>query len=174
MEGRGRPGDRGSRDGAVAAGVHLRLHPLAVRGAPRAGGRLVLVPNARQQQGIEPGIQCWAVGWVRMEHGVVVPGVDVWVRVRMVDVVDVGVATRALGAQAVGPAIREGSRRWEAGLGEHMVGPQSSVWGVEGNGAGGEVWVDRDRDRREAGSGLGWIGAVPHRAALTLRQRPTI
>lgn len=142
MEGRGSPGDRGSRAGAVAAGVHLRLHHLAVRGTPRAGGRLVLVPNAGQQQRIEPGIQCRAVGRVRMEHGVVVPGVDVGMGVRVIDVVDVGVAARALGAQAVGPAVREGSRRREAGLGEHVVGPQSSIGVVEGNGAGGEVWVD--------------------------------
>lgn len=77
-----------------------------------------------------------------MEHGVVVPGVDVGVRVRMVDVVDIGVATRALGAQAVGPAIREGSWRREACLGEHVVSPESSIWVVEGNGTGGKVWVD--------------------------------
>lgn len=64
MEGRGGPGDRGSRDGAAAAGVHLRLHPLAVRGTPGTGARVVLVPNARQQQRAEPGIQRWAVGLV--------------------------------------------------------------------------------------------------------------
>lgn len=96
-----------------------------------------------------------------MEHGVVVPGVDVWVGVWVVDIVDIGVATRALGAQAVRPAIGEGSRRREAGLGEHVVGPQSSVWVVEGNRAGGEVWVDRDGDGWEARTGLVWIGAVP-------------
>ncbi len=142
MEGRGGPGDRGSRDGAVAAGVHLCLHPLTVWGTPRAGGRLVLVPNTRQQQRIKPGVQCRAVCRVRMEHGVVVPGVDVGVGVRMVDVVDTGVATCALGVQAVGPAVGEGSRRREAGLGEHVVGPQSSIRVAERNRTGGEVWVD--------------------------------
>lgn len=64
MEGRGRPGDRGSHDGAVAAGLHLCLHPLAVRGAPRAGSRLALVPHTGQQQRVKPGIQCCAVGRV--------------------------------------------------------------------------------------------------------------
>lgn len=72
----------------------------------------------------------------------VVPGVDVRMGVRMVDVVDIWVATCALGVQAVGPAIGEGSWRREAGLGEHVVSPQSSIRMVEGNGAGGEVWVD--------------------------------
>ena len=162
MEGWGGPGDRGSRDGTVAAGVHLRLHPLVVRGTPRARCRLVLVPHAGQQQRVKPGIQRWAVGRVRMEHGVVVPGVDVGVGVRMVDVVDVGVAARALGVQTVGPAVREGSRRRDAGRGEHVVGPQGSVRVVEGNGAGGEVWVDRDGNRREARTGLWWVSAVPH------------
>lgn len=70
----------------------------------------------------------------------VVPGVDV--RVWVMRMIDVGVATCALGVQAVGPAVGEGSRRREAGLGEHMVGPQSSIRMVEGNRAGGEVWVD--------------------------------
>lgn len=58
MECRGSPGDRGSRDGAAAAGVHLRLQPLAEWGTPCAGGRLALVSNTGQQQRIKPGIQC--------------------------------------------------------------------------------------------------------------------
>ena len=77
-----------------------------------------------------------------MEHGVVVPGVDVCMGVRVVDVMDIGVAACALGVQVVGPAFGEGRQRREAGLGEHVAGPQSSVWVVEGNGAGREVWVD--------------------------------
>lgn len=95
MEGGRGPGHRGSRDGAAAAGLHLRLHPLTVRGTRCAGARLVLVPNSGQQQRIKPGIQGWAVGGVWVEHGVVVPGVDVGMRV--IDVVDIGVATLALG-----------------------------------------------------------------------------
>lgn len=64
MVGRGIPGDRGSRcTAAAAAGVHLRLHPLAEWGAPRAGGRLGVVPDPGQQQRIEPVIQRRAVGW---------------------------------------------------------------------------------------------------------------
>lgn len=106
MEPGGGPGDGGGSKGAVAAGVHLRLHPLAVCGAARAGRRLVLVPDTGQQQRAEPGIQRRAVARVRVEHGVVVPGVDVGVGV--VDVVDAGVATGALGVQAVGPALRQG------------------------------------------------------------------
>ena len=47
---------------------------------------------------------------------VVVPGVDMGVGVRMVDVVDVGVARSALGVQAVSPALGERGRRREAGL----------------------------------------------------------
>lgn len=97
-----------------------------------------------------------------MEHWVVVPGVDVWVGVRVIDVVDVGVAARALGVQAVGPTVGEGGRRREAGLGEHVVGPERSVRVVEGDGAGGEVRVDRDGDGWEARAGLGWVGCVPH------------
>lgn len=69
---------------------------------------------------------------------------DMGVGVRVVDVVDIGVATRALGVQAVGPTVWKCSWRWEAGLGEYMAGPQSSIWVVKGNRAGGEVWVDRD------------------------------
>lgn len=72
----------------------------------------------------------------------VVPGVDVGVGVRVVDVVDTGVATCALGAQAVSPAIGEAGRWRQAGLGEHVVGPQSAVRVVERDRAGGEVWVD--------------------------------
>lgn len=128
----------------------------------RAGRRLVLTPDAGQQQGAEPGIQRRAVGRVRMEHGVVVAGVEV--RVRMVEVVDAGVATGALRVQAVGPAVRQGRRRWEAALGEHMVGPQGPVRVVEGDGAGGEVGVEG----WQAGARLGWIGAVPGRGALSL------
>lgn len=72
----------------------------------------------------------------------VVPGVDVCMGVRMIDVVNIGVAACALGVQAVGPAVREGRQRREAGLGEHMAGPQSSIRVVEGNRAGREVWMD--------------------------------
>lgn len=72
----------------------------------------------------------------------VVPGVDMGVGVGMVDVVDIWVATCALGVQAVGPALGESSRRWEAGLGEHVSGPKSSIWVIEGYRAGGKVWVD--------------------------------
>lgn len=64
MKCRGGPGDRSGCEGAVAAGVHLRLHPLAVRGTACAGRCLVLVPDTGQQQGAEPGIQCRAVGRV--------------------------------------------------------------------------------------------------------------
>lgn len=64
MKGGGGPGDRSSRHGAVVAGVHLRLHTLAERGTPCAGGRLVLVPDSGQQQRVKPRIQCWAVGRV--------------------------------------------------------------------------------------------------------------
>lgn len=92
----------------------------------------------------------------------VVPGVDVGVGVSVVDVVDVGVAACALGVQAVGPAFGEGGRGGKAGLGEHVVCPQGSIRVVEGNRAGGEVGVDRDRHRWEARPGLGWIGVVPH------------
>lgn len=91
-----------------------------------------------------------------------VPGVEV--RVWMVDVVDTGVATGALRVQAVGPTVRQSRRRWEAALGEHMVGPQGPVRMVEGYGAGGEVWVEGWK----AGARLGWIGAVPNRGALSL------
>lgn len=72
----------------------------------------------------------------------VVPGVDMGVGVRMVNVVDAGVATCALGVQAVGPAVGERSRRREAGLGEHVASPQSSIWVAEGNRARGKVRVD--------------------------------
>lgn len=82
------------------------------------------------------------MGRVGVEHGVVVPGVNVGVGVRMVDVVDVGVAACALGAQAVGPGVREGGWRREAGLREHVAGPQRSVWVVEGNGAGRKIRMD--------------------------------
>lgn len=77
-----------------------------------------------------------------MEHGsvvVVMPSMDV---VRMVDVVNVGVATCALGVKTVGPAVREASQWLEAGLGEHVTGPQASIGVVEGNGTWGEFWVD--------------------------------
>lgn len=78
--------------------------------------------------------------------------VGVGARVRVVDVV--GVAAWALGAQTVGPAVGEGGGRWDAGLGDPVAGPQGSVWVAEGNGAGGKLRVDRDRDRREAGASL--------------------
>lgn len=95
--------------------------------------------------------------------GVVVAGVEVRVCVRMVDVVDVGVAACALCVQVVGPAVGEVSRRRQAGLGEHVAGPQGPVRVTEGNRAGGEVRVDRDGDRREARTGLLWIrGGVPN------------
>lgn len=89
--------------------------------------------------------RCGAVGGIRVEHGVVVVVVGVAavdVRVRMVDV---GVAARVLRVQPVGPGVWDGTgRRRQVGLREHVVGPQSSVWRVEGHGTGGEVWVDRD------------------------------
>lgn len=112
MEGRGGPGDRGWGDWAVAAGIHLCFAPVAVWRAACAGGGLALAPNAMQQQRIEPGIQrCVAVGRVRVKHGGMVSSVDVGVRVRagvrMVDVMNAGVPARALGAQAVGPAVGE-------------------------------------------------------------------
>lgn len=162
MERRGGPGDRGGCEGAVAAGVHLCLHPHAVCGAACVGRCLILGPDTRQQQRAEPGIQCRAVGRVWMEHGVVVAGVDV--RVGMVDVVDSRVATWALGVQAVGPTVRQVRRRWEPALGEQVVGPKGPVWMVYGYGAGGEVWVEG----WEAGARLGWIGTAPDRGALTL------
>lgn len=92
-----------------------------------------------------------------------VPGVEV-VRVGMVDVVDTGVAARALGVQAVGPTVRQSGRRWEAALGEHMVGPKGPVRMVEGYRAGGEIWVEGWK----AGARLGRIGDVPNRGALSL------
>lgn len=70
---------------------------------------------------------------------VVVAAVDV-----RVSVVDVGVAAGVLRVQPVGPGVRDGTRRRQVALREHVVGPQSSIWMVEGHGAGGEVWVDRD------------------------------
>lgn len=142
-------------------------------GAPCAGTGLALVPNSRQQQGVKAGVQSRAVGGVRVQHGVVVPAVDVGVGVR---VVDVGVsAAAALRAQAVGPAVGEvGGRRDPSGLRQDVVSPQSSVRVVEGNGAGGEVRVDRDGDGGEAGTGLGWVGGVPHWAALIVREGSTI
>lgn len=84
-----------------------------------------------------------------------VPCVDVGVRM-----IDIWVATCVLRVQAVGPAIREGSWRWEAALGQHMVRPECSVRMIEGHRARGKVWVDRDRWK--ARTGLGWIGAVPY------------
>lgn len=128
MKGRGGPGHRGGCEGAVAAGVHLCLHPRTVCRAAGAGGGLILVPDTGQQQRTEPGIQCWAVGRVWMEDGVVVAGVDV--RVGMVDVVDSRVATGALGVQAVGPTVRQVRRSWESALGEQVVGPEGPVWMV--------------------------------------------
>lgn len=83
-----------------------------------------------------------------MEHGVVVPGGDVRVRV-----VDVGVAARALRVQAVGPGLREGGWRREVALRQHMVGPKGSIWMVKGNGARSEVWVDRDGSKARGGLG---------------------
>lgn len=46
-----------------------------------------------------------------MKHGVMMPGVNVGVRVGMVDVMNIWVSACVLGVQAVGPAIREGSCR---------------------------------------------------------------
>lgn len=118
-----------------------------------------MVPDGGQQQGTEPVVQrCGAVGGIRVEHGVVVVGM---VGVAGVDVrvVDVGVAAGGLRVQPVGPGVGDGPRRRQVALREHVVGPESSVRMVEGNGAGGEVWVDRDGP--EAGRGLGRIGAAP-------------
>lgn len=128
MKRRGGPGDRGGCEGAVAAGLHLCLHPHALCGATGAGRGLVLVPDTGQQQRAEPGVQSRAGSRVWMEHGVVVAGGDV--RVGMVDVVDSRVATRALGVQAVGPAVRQVRGRWEPTLGEQVVGPKAPVWMV--------------------------------------------
>lgn len=64
MERRGGPGDGGGGEGAVAAGVHLCLHPLAVWRTACAGRRLVLIPDTGQQQRAEPGVQRGAVGRV--------------------------------------------------------------------------------------------------------------
>jgi len=71
-------------------------------------------------------------------------GVNVGARagMRMVDIMNIGVATWALRAQIIGPAVRNGSCRREAGLGEHVASPQRSVWVVKGDRAGGKVWVD--------------------------------
>lgn len=77
-----------------------------------------------------------------------------------VRVVDAGVAAGVLRVQPVGPGVWDGTRRRrQVALREHVVGPQSSVWMVEGNGAGGEVWVDRDGS--EARRGLSRVGAAP-------------
>lgn len=111
-----------------------------MRRASRAGAGLALIPHPRHQERVKPGIQRWSVGGVRREHGVmvVVSAVDVGMGVGTVDV-DVRIAARTLGTQAVGPAFGEGGWGWEAGLGEAVISPQSSIWVVEGNGAGGEV-----------------------------------
>lgn len=155
LERRWAPGDGGSRD---VAGVCLRLHPLAERRASRAGSLLGLVPDGGQQQWTEPVVQrCGAVGGIRVEHGVVVGVVGVaGVNMR---VVDVGVAAGVLRVQPVGPGVGDGTRRLQVPLREHVVGPESSIRVVEGNGAGGEVWVDGDWP--EAGRGLGRVGAAP-------------
>lgn len=137
-------------------------------GAAGAGGGLALAPNARQQQCIESGIQRWAVGRVCVKHGLMVPGVDVGTDVRMVNIVDVGVGTRVLGAQTVGPALGEGSCRWKAGLGKHVASPQGSIRRIERHRAGGDARVERDRDSREARAVLGCKSVVPSRAALTV------
>lgn len=172
METRRSPSGRGSRDIVVAAGFDPCLHPLAVWGTPCVGGCLTLAPNTRQHEWIESGIQCRAVSWVCMKHGVMVPSVDVGVG--MVDVMNIWVTACALVVQAVGPAIRKGSCRWEAGLGKHVAGPQSSILLVEWNRAGGKAWVDWNRNSGDTGAALGWISVVPSWASLTFSERATI
>lgn len=131
-----------------------------MRGASCASCDLALTSDARQKQRVEPGIQSWAVGWVRVQHGVV-PWVDVGVgaRVRVVDFM--GVAAWALGAQTVGPGVGECGCRRDAGLRDHVSGPQGAVRVAEGDGAGGELWMDRDGHGGEAGVGLGRKDATP-------------
>lgn len=163
LDGRRAPGHGGGCD---VAALCLRLHPLAERRASRAGALLALAPDGGQQQRAEPVLQrCGAVGGVRVEHGVVA-AVDV-------RVVDVRVGAGGLRVEPVGPGVRDGRRRRrQVALREHVVGPQSSVWMVEGNGAGGEVRVDRDGP--EAGCGLGRVGAAPRRAALGVGERRAV
>lgn len=176
MEGWRGPGDRSCRDGTVAAEIHFCFTSFTVWGATSACSSLTLTPNTWQQQCIESGIQSWAVGWVWMKHRVMMPCVDVgmgpWVWV--IDIMNIGVATCALGTQTVCPAIRKGSWRRYACLRKDMAGPQGSIRMTEGNGAGGEIWVNGDRHRWETGVGLRWERAAPRRTALTIRMGTSI